>query len=72
MSGINNDIIRISSDFQWGILDYKPMVSYNSDMSLSKIKKLGALNKEKSDADEGANEYLGTQLTYRVDFNTFN
>lgn len=70
-SGITNDIIRISSDFQWGILDYKPMITSDSGIALSRIKELRTLNKEKNEADAGANDYLGTQLSYRIDFNTF-
>ena len=72
LSGVNNDIIRIYTDFQSGTFDYKPMIQYNNEMSVSRVKELRALNKEKGEADLEASKYLSTNLSYRIDFNTFN
>lgn len=71
-AGIDNSIMRIHTDYQMGILEYKPMIQYNNDMSISRIKELRSLQNEKRAADAGAKEYLGTQMSYRIDFNTFN
>ncbi len=70
--GDDNSIIRIYSDFQMDTFDYKPMIQYNNEMSISRVKELRALNKEKGEADLGVTEYLGTKMSYKIDFNTFN
>ncbi len=70
--GDDNSIIRIYSDFQMDTFDYKPMIQYNNEMSVSRVKELRALNKEKGEADLGVTEYLGTKMSYKIDFNTFN